>query len=149
VRCILDVACHMCHTSAMNSLGIKIRPGLSIFDQVVSGAQKAILSKELEKGQPFPSVRSLGADLKIHPNTAHKAVQYLIQEKWLEVQPGIGTVVAGCPRKPSETRRYVIEQDVATLVTEARRVGLELEELVDSIRKSWSKTAKPLEESAR
>jgi DNA-binding transcriptional regulator YhcF (GntR family) len=94
-------------------------------------------------------VRSLAADLKIHPNTAHKAVQYLIQEKWLEVQPGIGTVVAGCPRKPSETRRYVIEQDVAMLVTEARRVGLELEELVDSIRKSWSKTQKSVEETAR
>lgn len=133
----------------MKSFGIKIRPGLSIFDQVVSGAQKAILSKELEKGQAFPSVRSLASDLKIHPNTAHKAVQYLIHEKWLEVQPGIGTVVAGCPRKPSETRRYVIEQDVAMLVTQARRVGLELEELIDSIRKSWSKTAKPLEESTK
>lgn len=141
--------CHMCHTPNMNSLGIKIRPGLSIFDQVVSGAQKAILGKELEKGQTFPSVRSLAADLKIHPNTAHKAVQYLIQEKWLEVQPGIGTVVAGCPRKPFETRRHVIEQDVVMLVTEARRVGLELEELVDSIRKAWSKTQKSVEETAR
>ena len=149
MRGSLDGVCHMCHTVAMNSFGIKIRPGLSIFDQVVSGAQKAILSKELEKGQTFPSVRSLAVDLKIHPNTAHKAVQYLIQEKWLEVQPGIGTVVAGCPRKPSETRRHVIEQDVAMLVAEARRVGLELEELVDSIRKSWSKTQKSVEETAR
>jgi hypothetical protein len=39
----------------MSSLGIKIRPGLSIFDPVVSGAQKAVLSKELEIGQTFPS----------------------------------------------------------------------------------------------
>jgi DNA-binding transcriptional regulator YhcF (GntR family) len=133
----------------MSSLGIKIRPGSPIFDQVVSGAQRAILSRELEKGQSFPSVRSLAAGLKIHPNTAHKAVQYLIQERWLEVQPGIGTVVVGCPRKPSEMRRYVIEQDVAMLVTEARRVGLELEELIDSVRKSWSKTRKSVEETGK
>jgi len=73
----------------------------------------------------------------------------LIQEKWLEVQPGIGTVVVGCPRKPSETRKYVIEQDVSTLVAEAYRVGLELEELIDSIRKSWSRTRKSVEEAAR
>lgn len=133
----------------MRSLEIKIRPGLSIFDQVVSGAQKAILSKELERGQTFPSVRSLAADLKIHPNTAHKAVQYLIQERWLEVQPGIGTVVVGCPRKPSETRRYVMEQEVAMLVAEARRVGLELEELIDSVRKNWTKARKSVGEAAR
>jgi hypothetical protein len=30
-------------------------------------------------------------DLKIHPNTAHKVVQHLIQERWLMAQPGVGT----------------------------------------------------------
>ena len=126
----------------MPLLGITLRPGLSIFDQLVSAAQKSILSGELEKGQTFPSVRALAADLKIHPNTAHKAVQYLLHERWLESKPGIGTVVAGRPRKPGETRKHVLEQDVARLVAEARRVGLELEDLIESIETGWAKSEK-------
>src|SRR5216683_2458986 len=62
----------------MTHFGLVLQPGQSIFDQLVSAAQKAILSGELTEGQAFPSVRALAADLKIHPNTAHKAVQYLI-----------------------------------------------------------------------
>ena len=43
-------------------------------------------------------MRSLALDLKIHPNTAHKVVQHLIQERWLMAQPGVGTVVAQAPK---------------------------------------------------
>jgi GntR family transcriptional regulator len=124
----------------MSMLKLKIQPGSSIFDQLVSAAQKAILSRELENGQTFPSVRSLAADLKIHPNTALKAVQYLIHEGWLEAKPGIGTVVAGCPMKPGEIRRHVLERDVVNLVDEARRIGMELKDLIRAIEKSWSRT---------
>jgi len=129
----------------MSLFGLKIQPGVSIFDQLVTAAEKAILSGHLEKGQTFPSVRSLAVDLKIHPNTAHKAVQYLIQERWLEVRPGIGTVVAGCPRKPSEIRRHVLEQDVVRLVEEARRVGMDIKDLIRAIEKNWSKAEIALE----
>ena len=62
---------------------IKFTPGQSIFDQVVFAAIKSILAGELKAGEAFPSVRTLALDLKIHPNTAHKVVQHLIQERWL------------------------------------------------------------------
>lgn len=48
----------------MTPLGLKLRPGESIFDQLVSAAQRAILSEELSEGQAFPSVRTLAAELK-------------------------------------------------------------------------------------
>src|SRR5215471_4980775 len=75
----------------------KLSPGQSIFDQAVYAAKKAFISGEFSAGQRFPSVRTLAVELKIHPNTAHKVVQYLIQEGWLESRPGIGTVVAEPP----------------------------------------------------
>jgi DNA-binding transcriptional MocR family regulator len=62
---------------------IKFSPGHSIFDQVCFAAIKSILAGELKSGEAFPSVRALALDLKIHPNTAHKVVQHLIQERWL------------------------------------------------------------------
>jgi hypothetical protein len=42
-----------------------IRPGQSIFDLVVYAAKKAFISGEFAPGQPFPSVRTLAAELKI------------------------------------------------------------------------------------
>ena len=106
--------------------GLVLRSGQSIFDQVVFAAQKAFLSGEYRPGQAFPSVRALAAGLKIHPNTAHKVVQHLIHERWLEVHPGVGTVVAEVPKARAGDRRRLLQQEMEQLVVEARRVGLRL-----------------------
>ncbi len=129
----------------MTPLGLKLRPGESIFDQLVSAAQKTILSGELTEGQAFPSVRTLAAELKIHQNTAHKAVQYLIHEGWLEMRPGLGTVVGPAQSKLADMQRQLMQPDIAALVAEARRVGLVLADLVDAIKAEWSKSAKGVE----
>jgi GntR family transcriptional regulator len=125
----------------MTPFGMMLRPGQSIFDQLVSAAQKAILSGELVEGQDFPSLRTLAVELKIHPNTAHKAVQYLIQERWLEKRPGIGTVVAPAPNKLAEMRRQLMQKEIAELVAEARRVGLGADDLKSAVDAEWEKTA--------
>lgn len=123
----------------MASFGLTLRPGQSIFDQLVSAAQKAMLSGELTEGQAFPSVRTLAADLKIHPNTAHKAIQYLIHERWLEMKPGIGTVVARPPHQLKEMRWQLLQHEIAVLIAEARRIGLTPEELKQAIDQGWEK----------
>jgi GntR family transcriptional regulator len=117
----------------------KLRAGQSIFDQVVYAAKKAFISGEFAPGQPFPSVRTLAADLKIHPNTAHKVVQHLIQERWLEVRPGVGTIVAEIPPARAGERKRVLDQDVEQLVVEAIRVGLKQEDLLDAVQEQWAR----------
>jgi GntR family transcriptional regulator len=91
----------------------------------------------------------LAAELKIHPNTAHKVIQYLIQERLLEVRPGIGTVVAELPEARKAERRRVLEQEVEQLVVEAKRLGLEVTEVVEAIEVKWAKLDRPLEVSQR
>lgn len=118
-------------------LRVEFRAGESIFDQVVFAAIKAFVSGEFRPGQSFPSVRALAADLKIHPNTAHKVVQHLIQERWLESRPGIGTVVAERPDARPGDRRRLLKQEVEQLVVEAKRVGVSLEDLVDTVQAQW------------
>jgi GntR family transcriptional regulator len=127
----------------------QLRPGQSIFDQVVYAAKKAFVSGELQPGQPFPSVRALAAELKIHPNTAHRVVQYLIQERWLESRPGIGTVVAERPEARASERNHLLKHEVEQLVVEAKRVGLELEDLLEAIGAHWEKLDKPLEAASK
>jgi GntR family transcriptional regulator len=90
-------------------------------------------------------VRALAAELKIHPNTAHKVVQYLIQERMLEVRPGIGTVVAELPEARAAEKRRVLEHEVEQLVVEAKRLGLEVGEVVKAIEAKWARLDRWLE----
>jgi GntR family transcriptional regulator len=126
-----------------------LRPGQSIFDQVLFAATKAFLSGEFRPGQPFPSVRTLAAEFKIHPNTAHKVVQHLIQERWLEVRPGIGTVVAELPEPRAGDRKRLLRQEVEQLVVEAMRVGVELGEVLEAVEAQWARIEKPSEVSRK
>ena len=117
---------------------LKFNPGQSIFDQVVFAATKSILAGELKAGEAFPSVRALALDLKIHPNTAHKVVQHLIQERWLMSQPGVGTVVALAPKARAGDRKRLLEDEVEKLVVEAMRVGAGLTEVQQAVADTWS-----------
>lgn len=126
----------------MTLLNCKAQPGQSIFDAVVFAAKRAIISGEYTPGQVFPSVRTLAADLKIHPNTAHKIVQHLVHEGWLEARPGIGTVVCEPPEaRPGEKAR-LLDHEVEALAVGARRVGLSREELLDAVAEHWDKIDK-------
>ena len=88
-------------------------------------------------------MRALAAGLKIHPNTAHKVIQHLIDDRWLEVIPGIVTVVAETPEARAGDRRRLLQNGVEQLVVEAMRVGLGERELVEAIYQQWEKLARP------
>jgi GntR family transcriptional regulator len=118
---------------------LRLEPGQSIFDQVVYGAIRSFVAGEYRPGQPFPSVRSLAAELKIHPNTAHKVVQYLIQQRYLESHPGIGTVVAELPQAQAGEKQRLLRNEVEQLVVEAKRLGLQLDQVVEAVRTQWEK----------
>jgi DNA-binding transcriptional regulator YhcF (GntR family) len=117
---------------------VKFVAGESLFDQVCFAAIKSILAGELKAGETFPSVRTLALDLRIHPNTAHKVVQHLIQERWLVAQPGVGTLVAPPPKARSGDRKRLLEDEVEKLVVEAMRVGASLVEVKQAVEDTWT-----------
>jgi GntR family transcriptional regulator len=116
---------------------ITFRAGVSLFEQVVYASKKAMVSGQLRPGDPFPSVRALSKELKINPNTAHKIVAHLVNEGLLETRPGIGTVVAVLPDSTSKERTQLLGHEIEELVVEAKRMGIELAEMLSSISAHW------------
>ena len=112
-------------------------PGSSLYEQVVYAAKKALVSGQIRPGDPFPSVRTLSADLKINPNTAHKVVTQLLNEGLLEVMPGTGTVVAQPPDATAAERSRLLENEVEQLVVEAKKLGMSLREVTDALVEHW------------
>jgi GntR family transcriptional regulator len=118
---------------------VTFRAGVSLFEQVVYASIKAMVSGQLRPGDPFPSVRALSKELKINPNTAHKIVAHLVNEGLLETRPGIGTVVAVLPDSTRKERTQLLGHEIEELVVEAKRLGIELAEMLASITDHWKR----------
>jgi GntR family transcriptional regulator len=118
---------------------VTFRAGVPLFEQVVYAATRAMVSGQLRPGDAFPSVRTLSRDLKINPNTAHKIVAHLVNEGLLETRPGIGTVVAVLPDSTRKQRTELLGHEIEELVVEAKRLGIELAEMLDSFTAHWKR----------
>jgi GntR family transcriptional regulator len=117
---------------------VTLQPGQPIVEQIVFAAVRAILSGELKVGDPFPSVRVIAAELKVHPNTVMKVTQRLISDGWLISKPGVGTSVAEPPEARAGDKGRLLDQEVEKLTVEARRVGLSLDDLVKAVCDRWN-----------
>ena len=118
---------------------VQFRSGISLFEQIVYAATKAMVSGQMRPGDAFPSVRALSKELKINPNTAHKIVAHLVNEGLLEARPGIGTVVAVLPDSTRKERTQLLGHEIEELVVEAKRLGIELAEMLVSITDHWKR----------
>ncbi len=118
---------------------VQFRPGISPYRQIIYAVEKSIVCGQLRPGDPFPSVRVLSQTCKINPNTAHKAVADLTRRGLLEVRPGIGTVVAEAPRALPRERSVLLKEDLEHLVVEAKRVSLDLDDLLAAVEAHWNR----------
>lgn len=129
--------CTMCHSTHVIPFRVDFVPGIPVFEQVVYAAKKAIVSGRIRPGAAFPSVRAISKELKINPNTAHKVVLELTAEGLLAVLPGIGTLVAGPTAGTPAERKRLLEGEIERLVVEAKKVGLELDLVLEAVAEHW------------
>jgi GntR family transcriptional regulator len=118
---------------------LTFEPGISLYEQVVYAAKKAVVSGQMRAGDAFPSVRVLSKTLKINPNTAHKVIAQLVTEGVLEVRPGIGTVVAARPASTAAERGNLLKKELEQLVVEAKQLGLDLDQVSEALTEHWSR----------
>ena len=129
----------MCNSTVVIPFRVHFRPGLSLYEQVVYAAKKAMISGQMRPGDPFPSVRALSKELKINPNTAHKVVAHMVTAGLLETRPGIGTVVAELPESTKSERTQLLGYEIEQLAVEARKLGISLQEMTDAIATHWKR----------
>jgi GntR family transcriptional regulator len=118
---------------------VTFQPGISIYEQVVYAAKKALISGQMRSGDSFPSVRALSKSLKINPNTAHKVIAQLVSDGVIEVRPGVGTIVSRRGAAPAAERGNLLKTELEQLVVEAKRLGLELDEVTGAVESHWTR----------
>ena len=134
---VLTIHCTISHSTRMIPFRLSFEPGISIYEQVVYAAKKAMISGHMRAGDPFPSVRVISRELKINPNTAHKVVAQLVSEGLIEVRPGLGTFVSEPTLSTAKERGNLLRKEFEQMVVEAKKLGLELHEVTEAVTEHW------------
>ena len=128
---------------------VQFQPGGKLYEQIVYAATKAMMSGRLRPGDSFPSVRTLSKELKINPNTSHKVIATLVASGLLEIRPGIGAVVAPRPEVSRKEKARLLEQEIEALVVEAKRLGIQMDDVVESLADHWRRLSPKERDSQR
>ena len=110
--------------------------GRPLYLQIMDEVRREIVVGTLRAEDPLPSVRELAAELVVNPRTVSQAYQELEREGVIYVRRGQGTFVSPAVRRGGGERRRSLAREVAKrALLEARRSGLDAEELVMAIQK--------------
>jgi GntR family transcriptional regulator len=128
---------------------VDLKPGLPVAEQITYAVKKAVVGGQLRPGDKFPSVRVLSQELRINPNTAHKVTAALVAEGVLVTTPAVGSIVAEREAGGKKEKTELLGAEVEWLVVEAKKLGLELEDVQAAVSAHWKKLGgKPVSELA-
>ncbi|MHA7190735.1 GntR family transcriptional regulator [Arthrobacter sp. MDT2-16] len=113
-----------------------IEEGKPLFVQIAEQVEDSIVDGSVAEETQAPSTNELAAFYRINPATAAKGVNMLVDKGVLYKRRGIGMFVAAGARDLllEERRNDFAVRYVQPLLAEARRIGLELDDVASLIR---------------
>jgi GntR family transcriptional regulator len=112
-----------------------------IYRQLTDMVVERIMDGSFAEGEAIPSVRQVAADYQINHLTVAKAYQELVELSLLQKRRGLGMYVpAGARSKLTlhEQLRFT-DEELPALVERVRALGLDLDQVIELLRKAWSK----------
>jgi GntR family transcriptional regulator len=101
-----------------------------IYEQIVRQVKTQIISGELEEGTALPSIRKLARELNISVITTKRSYEDLEREGFIDTVAGKGSFVAVQNKEfLRETRMKIVEDKLGEAISEAKMLGLGIEEL--------------------
>lgn len=115
-----------------------------IFLQIAEGLEDAVLSGALPEGGQLPSITELSVQYTINPATALKGINLLVDQGVAWKKRGVGMFVAEGARAVLQKKRQgdFSGRFVASMVAEARRLGLEKQALLDMVAREYDNEEK-------
>ncbi len=103
---------------------------IPIYEQIVSQVIFAIASGALEVGECIPSVRDLGEQLVVNPNTVARAFQELERSGVVQIRRGVGMeVTSEAPALCRSRQREIVQGHIREALRAAAASALSHEEI--------------------
>ena len=110
-----------------------------LYQQLADQLAEMIFTGIFKEGEQVPSTTQLSQELNMNPATILKGMNQLVDQHLLEKRRGRGMfVLPGAPKQLAHQHREAFYQDyVASLVTEAQRLGIDEEQLLALIKRGY------------
>ncbi|GFZ80597.1 GntR family transcriptional regulator [Paenibacillus marchantiophytorum] len=118
-------------------MGLMMDDSRPIFVQIAERIEDDIIEARMPEETQVPSTNQFASFYQINPATAAKGVNLLVDQGILYKKRGIGMFVAeGARAKLMEKRKELFyEQYVVTMVKEAEKLGITVEQLTEMVRR--------------
>lgn len=128
-----------------------IEEGRALFLQIAEQVEDSIIDESLAEETQAPSTNELAAFYRINPATAAKGVNMLVDKGILYKRRGIGMFVAAGARDTllAERRAAFADRFVDPLLAEARKLGIDAEDVAALIRTRTGASGAPTERTIR
>ncbi len=107
-----------------------------IYEQIVEKLERLIVGGALEADSKMPSVRSLGMELAVNPNTIQRAYNQLEQDGYLYTVSGRGSFVAPEGEWREGKKAQVLTQWIR-ITQSAREAGVSAERLTEELHRIY------------
>ena len=112
---------------------LNYRDSRPIYEQIVDGIRRLLVSNILKPGDKLPTVRGLASELAINPNTIQRAYRELEAEGYIISKPSKGSY-ANIRTQVDEGRKAELLAAMDEIVAELLFLGVTAGELEERIR---------------
>lgn len=118
-------------------MNVPMDEGRPIFQQIAERIENDIIDGSLPEESQVPSTNQFAAFYQINPATAAKGVNVLVDQGILYKKRGIGMFVASGAkaRLVDQRKEQFYEQYVVTMIQEAKKLDITVEQLTEMIRR--------------
>ena len=109
-----------------------------IYEQVVEGIEREIVTGIIGEQEQLPSIRELSSLLGINPNTIQKAFQELDRNGIIVSGQGRGCFVSDKATLKIKEKLSVKITEIESIASELARAGIEEEKLISAIRRAYA-----------
>ncbi|MCL7748902.1 MULTISPECIES: GntR family transcriptional regulator [Halalkalibacter] len=115
-----------------------------IYSQLAERIKKQILRGELKPGDKLPSVREMGIQASVNPNTVQRTYRELEGMKIVETKRGQGTFVTENEQTLHEMREQLKEVEISAFVKGMHEMGY-VDDEIEAGLKAFLKNGKVVE----
>ena len=121
---------------------IDIMSRTPIYEQIITQAEKFILTGVLSGGDQIPSVRSVSTELSVNPITILKAYNDLSSRELIQSVPGRGYFVCNDAKEKLSAGKLGLLDNVSSLAQELALAGVPMEEVIWKIEEAYGKNCR-------
>ena len=116
-------------------LQLDANSSLPIYAQLIDRVKHMVATGQLKPGDQLPTVRQLGVDLRVNPNTIARAYTDLARQGVISTQQGRGTYITAKPDVSAlaQLRRDRLRGMIGRVVLEALSLGYTPDELHEAV----------------